>query len=57
MKWLQAEEDCLVRSFVTCTHCHTLLGASIHGGRDGGGSCCKHERDEKSIQSLCRKNV
>jgi len=36
-KWQEVGEDCIMRSFMTCTLQQILLGRSSHGGLDERG--------------------
>jgi hypothetical protein len=46
-KWQEADEDCIMRSFIIHT-LHQILGWSNQGGWDW--TCSMHGRDEKCMQ-------
>jgi len=56
MKWQAAGEDCIMRSFITCSHHQILLGRSSRGGWDGR-KCSSHVRYEKCVKNFGRKNL
>jgi hypothetical protein len=53
-KWQEAREDCIMRSFVTCTLRQILLGWSNQEGWDRQ-VCSTHGKEDKCVQSTCRK--
>jgi hypothetical protein len=50
-KWREAGEDCIMRSFITCTPQHIYKGDEMK--ENGMGRACRtHESVEKSIKKL-----
>jgi len=53
-KWREAGEDCIMRSFITCTPYQTLLG-ELYRRDEMGSVSSTHGRHENCIQNFSRK--
>jgi hypothetical protein len=55
-EWLEAREDCTVRSFITCVFHQILLGDQAKED-DTGGEYSTYGGDEKCIQNFLSGNT